>query len=226
MKRSLLSLLMILLLAASMQAQLFFDNRPAFWPALSLRKSFGDHWRVTLEHSTRMKFSPFMLDESYIQLATEYKFNPAVAVEMNYRFSGNFDMEDGWTPAHRISAEADFRTNAKRWYFTLHPAVQWTFSREDRNSGRDFGWAIRPKMVIDYDIAKTSLEPYAALELYIGKRAPEEPFSAYKYRGTLGLDYNIKKYLGASIFIRQQGGLFNTYQRSYTIAGLEFTFKI
>lgn len=218
-------LLALLLMPATADAQLIFDNRPAFWPSLAIRKSFGEHWKVKAEHSTRLKFMPFAVDELYLQLGGEYQINTNFAVEINYRFSEVFDPETRFTPAHRISLEADYKGNIKRWGIAFHPAVQTVFSRENQMKDRDAQWAFRPKFTVDYNIKKSSIEPCLSLEFYLGRRS-QEAFGIYKYRLTGGLSGDLTKSLKLGGFVRQQGGFLTSSVPSYTILGLELLYKL
>ncbi len=218
-------LLSLCLLPFVSDAQLLFNNCPAFWPSLAVRKSFGDHWKLKAEHSTRIKFMPFAVDELYFQLGGEYQMNYNIAFEVNYRFSEVFDPETRFTPAHRISVEADYKGHIKRWGIAIHPAVQAVFSRENQMKDRDAQWAFRPKVTVDYNIAKSSLEPFVSFELYLGRRSGEQ-FSAYKYRLTGGLGGDLSKNIKLTGFLRQQGGFFTTASPSYTILGAELLYKL
>jgi hypothetical protein len=207
------------------EAQIIYDNRPAIWPSIGIRKSFGDHWRIKAEHSTRLKFRPFSVDEWYLQGGVEYAINPQISLELVYRFSEANDLEDGFMPAHRLSVEADFETHIKRFYMAFHPAVQATFGRENLMHNMNPLWCFRPKGTFKYNIAKTSLEPFMSLELFAGQR-PEQSFSIYKYRASLGANYNLTDHWRFSGFLRQQGGVFTSDISSYSILGLEFTYRL
>jgi hypothetical protein len=213
------------LLPSTSSAQFIFDNRPAFWPSLALRKSFGDHWKIKAEHSTRLKFMPFMVDELYLQLGGEYQINYNFAVELNYRFSDVFDPETRFTPAHRISIEGDYQGHIKRWCITVHPAVQAVFSRENQMKDRDAQWAFRPKFAVDYNVRKSSLAPFVSLEFYMGRRSGEA-FSIYKYRLTGGLGGDVCKTIKLTGYVRQQGGFLSTNISSYTILGIDLLYKL
>jgi hypothetical protein len=218
-------ILSLLTIPGVTKAQLVFDNRPAFWPSLAIRKSFGEHWRLKAEHSTRLKFVPFAIDELYLQLGGEYQINYNFSAELNYRFSEVFDPETRFTPAHRISLEADYQGHIKRWAIAFHPAVQTVLSRENLMKDRDAQWAFRPKFTVDYNIKKSSLEPYVSLEFYMGRRSGES-FGIYKYRLTGGLSGDLTKSLKLGGFVRQQGGFFTTSVPSYTILGVELLYKL
>jgi len=207
------------------EAQLVFNNRPAVWPSIAVRKSFGDHWKIKAEHSTRVRFMPCRIDESYLQLAGEYQISYNISVEMNYRFSEVFDPETRFTPAHRISFEADYQSHVRRWGIAVHPAVQTVMSRESQMKDRDAAWAFRPKFTVDYNVSKSSLEPYVSLEFYMGRRSGE-PFSLYKYRLSAGLSGDLSQKIKLSGYLRQQGGFFTTALPSYSILGLDLLYKL
>lgn len=206
-------------------AQLIFTNRPAIWPSLAVRKSFGDRWKVQIEHSTRLRFGPCNIDESYLQLSGEYQVSYNVALEMNYRFSEVYDPETYFTPAHRFSWEADYKGHVNRFSITVHPAVQAVISREIQMKDRDAAWAFRPKFAVDYNIRKSSLEPFVSFEFYTGQRGGEQ-FSIYKYRMSAGLSGDFTKNIKMTGYLRQQGGFFNTSVSSYSILGLDLLYKL
>lgn len=205
-------------------AQLMFQNRPALWPSLSVSKDLGERWKVSAEHSTRLRFMPFSLDELYLQVAGEYNLSYNLSLEMNYRFSEVYDAESRLTPAHRLSWEVEYSGHVKRWTIKVRPAVQTVMSRENQMKDRDAVWAFRPRLKVEYNIRKSSLEPFGALELYLGRRSGET-FSLYKYRLTAGLSGDVTKQLKWTAFLRQQGGFFNTLLPSYSILGLELNYS-
>lgn len=210
---------------ALLQAQLVWNNRPALWPTLAVRHKIGDRWQVQLEHSTRLRFLPFNVDESYLQIAGGYKISGNLETEANYRFSEVYDPENGFTPAHRISWELDYQGRIHRWTIGVRPAVQTVMSRENQMKDRDATWAFRPRLMVEYNIRKSSLEPFASLEFYAGRRSGET-FSVYKYRLSAGLSGEWTKKIKWTGFVRQQGGFFNTLMPSYSILGIEFLYKI
>ena len=215
---------MILLLSFPASAQLINNNRAAFWPSLAIRKSFGDHWKVKIEHSTRMQFMPFTVDELYFQGGAEYELNRNFGFEVNYRFSEVYDQEIRFTPAHRVSFEGDYKGRIRRWTMNFHPAVQAVFSRENQMKDRDAQWAFRPKFELSYNVRKSSLEPFASLEFYMGRRSGEG-FSVYKYRLSAGLGGDITDHIKLTGYLRQQGGFFTTNLNSFTILGADLLYK-
>jgi hypothetical protein len=219
------AVLFLILISFHAKGQFINNNRMAIWPSIAVQKDFGDHWKIKLEHSTRMKFQPFMLDECYLQAGGEYSIRYNISVEANYRFSECYSPEKYFMPEHRVSFEADFKTNIKRWNFDLHPAVQAVFGRENQQKNLNPEWCLRPKVQIDYNVAKTSLNPFGSVEFFIGRRA-KAPFELYKYRLTTGLVYKLTKKIKIESFIRQQGGFNSTDYSSYTIIGMDWAFRL
>jgi len=205
------------------EAQLINDNRMAVWPSLGIQKGFGEHWKIMFEHSTRMKFQPFMLDESYLQAGVEYSFRYNISVEFNYRFSECYSTERYFVPEHRLSLEPDFSTNLKRWGFALRPAVQATFGRDYIRKNINPEWCLRPRVTVDYNLRKTSLKPFVSLELFIGQQ-PEAQFGLYKYRLSLGVSYKLTKKLRIEGYLREQGG-FDSNTNSYSILGVDLSWR-
>ncbi len=206
-------------------AQLIFNNRPALWPSISISKDIGDKWKLAVEHSTRLRFSPFCLDEFYFQVSGKYKFSYNLTAEVNYRFSEIFNTDTRLTPAHRFSWEVEYQGHIQRWTVKVRPALQMLVSRENQMKDRDAVWAFRPKAEVEYNIRKSSLEPFAGLEFYVGRRSGER-LSLYKYRLTAGLSGDLATHLKWTAFVRQQGGFFNTLLPSYSILGLELKYSL
>jgi hypothetical protein len=207
-----------------MNAQVINDNRPAIWPSITLKKSVGEHWRFRVEHGTRFQFRPYFTDKIYIQAGGAYLIRHNIGLELGYRFAFDNDLDDGMIPSHRISVEADLETNIKRLYLIFHPTVQTTFSRANRKDNINPLWCYRAKGVFKYDIAKTSIEPFAYLEVFLGRR-PQASFTAYKYRVAIGLSGDLTKKLSMSGSLLQQGGFFNTDLNSASVLNLEWSYK-
>ena len=222
---SFIAIFFAIILSFQCNAQLIYQNRLALWPSLSVQKKIGDNWKVKLEHSTRMKFMPFMIDETYFQIGAEYQIRHNISAEINYRFSEAWSPEEHFMPAHRISLEADFSFDIKRWSFALHPAVQTVFSRANIMENLNPQWCFRPKVQVSYNIRKSKFEPLGSIELFIGRK-PQYSFSAYKYRISLGAVYKITKCTHVELYLRQQGGFItNDNPSSYSILGMDWSWR-
>lgn len=226
MKKHLLILLIVFFCLGhfTVEGQFIFNNRPAIWPSLSIQKKIGDHWKLKAEHSTRLKFMPFMVDELYLQAGAEYAIRHNISVELNYRFSESWSPERHFMPGHRILLEADFSTNIKRLGISFHPAVQAVFSRENIMDNMNPLWCFRPKIGLKYNIRKTSLEPFGSLEVFLGRK-PQSSFDIYKYRLSLGIGYKLTEHIRIDGYIRQQGGFDSNDASSYSILGVDLGWR-
>ena len=219
--------LLLILLAQPQAAQADGGDDFGIWSTVGVEKKIDERWRIGGEAEWRTMDEASKTDRCSFGVYGQYKVSSwlkasagyDLLVDNNYKYSYHTDGTPNkkahyWGQRHRVNVAltgsyhfGHFGLSLReRWQYTYrhHKSVpeRYDFDQEDYD-GKPKTYAgkgsnvLRSRLKLDYDIAKTGLEPYASVEVYNG-------WYIKKVRYTAGLDWSINKHHEVGIYYRLQ----------------------
>lgn len=151
------------------------------WKGLVLQKTFmHNRLQLSLNEEVRLRNNMSTLRNSFTDMSLHYKLLKRLAVGAGYRYSIKPDIN-----SHRVYGDVTWRPKLKgRFGMVLRTRLQHDFDRLDTDL------TLRPRLWFDYNLPKTKLEPYVAVEPFF---RVDEGWNIDHLRFYGGLKYPLRK---------------------------------
>lgn len=197
------------------------------WNSLSVKKKINKKFTLYGEQEMRFRNNASILDKSVTELGGAYSINKYVKLKTTYRLTYNNDMEDGVYFDNRLYFDLVLKKKFDRFKFSFRERYQQNFAVEndDEFSYYNFRY-LRHQLSLEYNLPKTSIEPFCAAELYQSLNNPIQN-GIDKQRYTLGVLFPINKSIAFKIYYRfQKNAKLYTKEKNDYILGLGVKFDL
>lgn len=174
------------------------------WTKLSAAYDLSKDLSISFDQGHRQRENAALPDVTFSNISVKYDFVKRWSIASGYRFINDFDFAQNSSVNHRFYTDLNYRKKRKRWIFKNRLRYQY---QEEKSTLRD-------KISASYNIRKTPLEPFNALELFYRNGEFK------KWRYTLGLSYPLAKPLDLDAFYRIQQALNTNNPKQLYIVGI------
>jgi hypothetical protein len=174
------------------------------WTKLSAAYDLSKDLSISFDQGHRQRENVALPDVTFSNISVKYDFVKRWSIASGYRFINDFDFAQNSSVNHRFYTDLNYRKKRKRWIFKNRLRYQY---QEEKSTLRD-------KISASYNIRKTPLEPFNALELFYRNGEFK------KWRYTLGLSYPLAKPLDLDAFYRIQQALNTNNPKQLYIVGI------
>jgi hypothetical protein len=169
------------------------------WKGLVLQKTFlNNRLQFSLNEEVRLRNNFSEVRNSFTDLSLHYKLRKRLAIGLGYRYSIRPDVN-----VHRLYSDLTWRPKLKKSRFGI---VLRTRLQQDRDRF-DIETTLRPRLWVDYNLPKTKLEPYVAVEPFFRL---QKAGNFDHYRLYAGVKYPLRKKVelrGGYIFAQDIDGV-------------------
>ena len=157
-----------------------------------------------------MRENASLPDKGFTTLAVVYKIDKDFKLGVGYRLNENYDLAQRVTIQNRYFTDIYLRKKHKKW----------TFKDRLRYQNQANKYALRNKAEVTYNIRKTPLEPYLAVEAFYNFEVVN------KLRYTLGASYPINKKINFDLYYRIQDEVNENKSNDLYILGASLKLEI
>ena len=177
--RALLIACVCALSALPMHGQVQQDAQ--LWKGLVLQKTLlHKRLQLSLNEEVRLRDNMSTVRTSFTDLSAHYRVLKRLSVGLGYRYAVRPDIN-----SHRLYSDVTWRPKLKgRFGIVLRTRLQHDRDRLDQDL------TLRPRLLIDYNLPKTKLEPYVAAEPFF-RLDQQGNFDHFRLYG--GLKYPLRK---------------------------------
>jgi hypothetical protein len=180
------------------------------WSKAEVQYKLHKKLSSSLSQGYRLRENASLPDKGFTTLSLVYKLDKNLKVGLGYRLNENFDLDQKVSFQNRFFTDVYLRKKSKRWLF----------KNRLRYQNQNQKHTIRNKLGASYNLRKTSLEPFAAAEVFYSLNLIS------KLRYTLGASYPISKKLSLDLFYRIQDEINIDKPTDLYILGTALKFKI
>lgn len=194
------------------------------WYTLGTSYRVNEKLKLSFENETRFRENSTITDRNHFDIGGEYSLNSHWSAGLFYRFIASEPFSDQYTGRHRFYT--DFVYEWKPLRFEISARVRLSSDSEDSEAFSDvFSAGIhREKLVVKYNIRKTSFTPYVAAEVYF----PLQTWQHYlqRYRLFTGFTYRLNKANRVGLSFMQQHKFGNTRQSLQYVLMVDYSYRI
>lgn len=197
------------------------------WNALSIEKKVTKNWRIEAEYETRFAENASMIESNLITTAARYKINKNFRLKLGYRLNNEISKRKGNYFENRLFSDLNTKFEYKRFSISIRERYQVDLSTDIEDAFGSYTYhMIRHKTQFAYNLPKTKLEPFAAIEVFQSLNNPYKN-GIDKIRTSMGVQFPIKKIADVELMYRYQirNNYISKYLKSH-IAGLKVSFTL
>ena len=180
------------------------------WSKVGVQYKIHKKLSTTLSQGYRLRENASLPDKGFTTLAVVYKIDKDFKLGVGYRLNENYDLAQRVTFQNRYFTDIYLRKKHKKW----------TFKDRLRYQNQANKYALRNKAEVTYNIRKTPLEPYLAVEAFYNFEVVN------KLRYTLGASYPINKKINFDLYYRIQDEVNENKSNDLYILGASLKLEI
>ncbi|SVC41111.1 uncharacterized protein METZ01_LOCUS293965 [marine metagenome] len=190
MRTILSKLIILLILPFAVYPQ---ENDFQVWTCFSARKKIIKKTTLTVKEGLRFRENATLISKQFTEARIRYKYNKHWFPALGYRYSLDWDNNQKLEKKNRFYADISYKNKFKRFNFSVRSRIL------KQGNSYDYENVFRQRFSIFYNIRKTKLEPFSAIEYFY---TPENKFDKLRY--TIAISYPIIKDLDMEIAYRIQ----------------------
>ena len=170
------------------------ENDLQSWHSFSLKNKINKTTDINLKVGARFRENSSLLDKNFLEVRLKKELNKRTSISTGYRNTFNYDTEFVLVKQNRFYFDLIYKNKlTKRLSYSIRN--RWQNQVSIYQSGRTF----RQKFSLEYNIRKTKLTPYCAVEYF------SNSFDHInKLRSTISLSYPISKDIDVDFAYRMQ----------------------
>ena len=170
------------------------ENDLQSWHSFSLKNKINKTTDINLKVGARFRENSSLLDKNFLEVRLKKELNKRTSISTGYRNTFNYDTEFVLVKQNRFYFDLIYKNKfTKRLSYSIRN--RWQNQASIYQSVRTF----RQKFSLEYNITKTKLTPYCAVEYF------SNSFDHInKLRSTISLSYPISKDIDVDFAYRMQ----------------------
>ena len=170
------------------------ENDLQSWHSFSLKNKINKTTDINLKVGARFRENSSLLDKNFLEVRLKKELNKRTSISTGYRNTFNYDTEFVLVKQNRFYFDLIYKNKlTKRLSYSVRN--RWQNQVSIYQSARTF----RQKFSLEYNIRKTKLTPYCAVEYF------SNSFDHInKLRSTISLSYPISKDIDVDFAYRMQ----------------------
>ena len=170
------------------------ENDFQSWHSFSLKNKINKTTDINLKVGARFRENSSLLDKNFLEFRLKKELNKGTSISAGYRNTYNYDTEFVLVKQNRFYFDLIYKNKlTKRLSYSIRN--RWQNQVSIYQSARTF----RQKFSLEYNIRKTKLTPYCAVEYF------SNSFDHInKLRSTISLSYPISKDIDVDFAYRMQ----------------------
>ena len=170
------------------------ENDLQSWHSFSLKNKINKTTGINLKVGARLRENSSLLDKNFLEFRLKKELNKRTSISAGYRNTFNYDTEFVLVKQNRFYFDLIYKNKfTKRLSYSIRN--RWQNQASIYQSVRTF----RQKFSLEYNITKTKLTPYCAVEYF------SNSFDHInKLRSTISLSYPISKDIDVDFAYRMQ----------------------
>lgn len=170
------------------------ENDLQSWHSFSLKNKINKTTDINLKVGARFRENSSLLDKNFLEVRLKKELNKRTSISTGYRNTFNYDTEFVLVKQNRFYFDLIYKNKlTKRLSYSIRN--RWQNQVSIYQSARTF----RQKFTLEYNIRKTKLTPYCAVEYF------SNSFDHInKLRSTISLSYPISKDIDVDFAYRMQ----------------------
>ena len=170
------------------------ENDLQSWHSFSLKNKINKTTDINLKVGARFRENSSLLDKNFLEFRLKKELNKRISISTGYRNTFNYDTEFVLVKQNRFYFDLIYKNKlTKRLSYSIRN--RWQNQVSIYQSVRTF----RQKFSLEYNIRKTKLTPYCAVEYF------SNSFDHInKLRSTISLSYPISKDIDVDFAYRMQ----------------------
>lgn len=170
------------------------ENDLQSWHSFSLKNKINKTTDINLKVGARFRENSSLLDKKFLEVRLKKELNKRTSISTGYRNTFNYDTEFVLVKQNRFYFDLIYKNKlTKRLSYSIRN--RWQNQVSIYQSARTF----RQKFSLEYNIRKTKLTPYCAVEYF------SNSFDHInKLRSTISLSYPISKDIDVDFAYRMQ----------------------
>ncbi len=170
------------------------ENDLQSWHSFSLKNKINKTTDINLKVGARFRENSSLLDKNFLEVRLKKELNKRTSISTGYRNTFNYDTEFVLVKQNRFYFDLIYKNKlTKRLSYSIRN--RWQNQVSIYQSARTF----RQKFSLEYNIRKTKLTPYCAVEYF------SNSFDHInKLRSTISLSYPISKEIDVDFAYRMQ----------------------
>ena len=170
------------------------ENDLQSWHSFSLKNKINKTTDINLKVGARFRENSSLLDKNFLEVRLKKELNKRTSISTGYRNTFNYDTEFVLVKQNRFYFDLIYKNKlTKRLSYSVRN--RWQNQVSIYQSARTF----RQKFSLEYNIKKTKLTPYCAVEYF------SNSFDHInKLRSTISLSYPISKDIDVDFAYRMQ----------------------
>ncbi len=197
------SFIVLILSVLSLNRNYAQENDFQVWGDIAVKYKINKKFRLNTEFGLRTRENSELLKQYYAEVGLKYKVNKRLSGGMKYRYTDYFIHTK--ISANRLNFDLEYTFKKwRRMYWSIRERYQYEwlinnmiYSFDDIN--------LRSRVTVAYDIRKSKIEPFFAVEHYLGLNGKMLGLST-QMRWTIGADIPVSSWseISVSYRIRQQ----------------------
>lgn len=170
------------------------ENDLQSWHSFSLKNKINKTTDINLKVGARFRENSSLLDKNFLEVRLKKELNKRTSISTGYRNTFNYDTEFVLVKQNRFYFDLIYKNKlTKRLSYSVRN--RWQNQVSIYQSARTF----RQKFSLEYNVRKTKLTPYCAVEYF------SNSFDHInKLRSTISLSYPISKDIDVDFAYRMQ----------------------
>ena len=170
------------------------ENDLQSWHSFSLKNKINKTTDINLKVGARFRENSSLLDKNFLEARLKKELNKRTSISTGYRNTFNYDTEFVLVKQNRFYFDLIYKNKlTKRLSYSIRN--RWQNQVSIYQSARNF----RQKFSLEYNVRKTKLTPYCAVEYF------SNSFDHInKLRSTISLSYPISKDIDVDFAYRMQ----------------------
>ena len=179
------------------------------WSKVGASYELTKDLEVGFNQGFRLRENASLPDVTFSNVSVKYELHKRWAVALGYRYITDFDLSQNTFSSNRLYTDINYKTKHKRWLI----------KNRLRYQHQEANLTLRDKATLSYNVRKTPLEPFTAIELFYR----DAVFKKWRY--TLGASYPLSKSLDLDAYYRIQQALNTNNPKQLYILGLAIDYK-
>jgi hypothetical protein len=160
------------------------------WGDVSVKYKINKKLKLSSELGMRTRENSRLLKQNYMEIGGRYKIIKLISIGAKYRYTNYF--LDSKTSVHRMNMDVYLQKKWGRTHWALRERFQHQWFVSDYKNKVNVQ-SLRSRIQLSYNIRKTKLEPYFAVEHYLGLNG-SSLWLTQRLRWTLGLEFPLNKW--------------------------------
>lgn len=184
------------------------------WGDISAKYKINKKLRLDTKLGLRTRENSELLKQYHWDLGVKYKINKRFALGGRYRYINYY--ESGKTSIHRVNLDLVYDNKFGRFSYDIRGRYQqlWFYSNYKQKYTEQL---FRTKFELSYNVRKNKVEPFIAVEHYLGLNGELKWLTA-QMRYTVGASYPVNKWSDISLAFRMQREYYSSVpQQTYVL---------